>query len=127
MCTIHGKTSGSGKTLKSPKSLKSSKSPSKGIMKTHGPGIWFAFHTMSLAASTRETSIFLAYFIKATVRRFRCPICKGHALQYLRKNPPELSIKNLFAWTVDFHNDVNYRNDKRCWGYQEAYNYYKVK
>ena len=95
-----------------------------GFMKKDGPGIWFSFHTMSLAVTTRESAWFLVYFIKFSVRRLKCVVCRQHGITYLRKNPPELSMRNLFAWTVDFHNEVNLRNKKPKLGYHKAYQIY---
>jgi len=105
--------------------LKSNGNGAKGLMGDLGPGIWFCFHTMSLQAINSITIDSLIYFIKTTVDHFKCDVCRGHAIQYLNKNPPELNANHLFEWTIDFHNDVNIRNDKPTWSYAKAYKYYK--
>lgn len=95
------------------------------LMGYHGPGIWFCFHTMSLNAVNTTTKTSLIYFIRKTIDSFKCETCRGHAVNYLSKNPPELHLHRLFEWTVDFHNDVNLKNDKTTWSYSKAAKYYK--
>lgn len=102
-------------------------SKAKGLMDYHGPGIWFCFHTMSYNTIGYDLSISLIYFIKKTINSFKCSVCRTHALKYLKQNPPELKINNLFQWTVDFHNDVNHHKGKQVWSYTKAYNLYKEK
>lgn len=48
-----------------------------------------------------------------------CKKCSNHMQQYLKRFPIDSST-NLFKWTVDFHNEVNKRTNKKVITYEEA-------
>jgi len=51
-----------------------------------------------------------------------CPKCRNHFEEYVKEHPPILKTTRIgmFAWTVDAHNHVNFRNGKRIWTIGEA-------
>ena len=59
-----------------------------------------------------------------------CEICKVHATHYIDDIKKQLDIicsgrDSLFKWSVDFHNSVNKRNNKKEISYEEAYKIYQ--
>jgi hypothetical protein len=100
-------------------------------MKKIGPGIWWTIHRDARNADNEEK--FEAFCIKIRELHFDfpCMICKRHFGNYLEKNPPE-KYKNMFdavskeyvgafVWTVEFHNAVNARLEKKIVSLPEAY------
>jgi hypothetical protein len=93
-----------------------------------GPGKWHTFHSMACDAKTPEEKQIVINLIRKEQSRFPCGDCKGHFSNYLESNPPEVSLngspESLFAWTVSFHNAVNYRLGKPQMSYDEAKSVY---
>ena len=55
-----------------------------------------------------------------------CSGCKNHCSDYLKNYPPPVSDKrNLWNWSIDFHNAVNERTGKRKLTYDEAEQIFK--
>jgi hypothetical protein len=69
---------------------------------------------------------------RATLRRvlsfaahLPCGECRGHATEYIMKNPPNLSNTYAFqSWVWRFHNSVNLRLGKRAITYAEYVAFY---
>lgn len=93
------------------------------VMKQDGPGLWFTFHVTSLEARNLISKQYAIRNMRLIATKLRCLKCRNHARDYMNKDPPELS-RNLFRWTVDFHNSVNERLGKELWNYHKAYLYY---
>ena len=55
-----------------------------------------------------------------------CEKCSKHYKEYISKNRPNIKNKDsLFKWTVDIHNKVNERINKKQITLDEAYNIWK--
>lgn len=51
-----------------------------------------------------------------------CPACSNHYRDNLLKYPIRLDNRlELFRWTVDIHNEVNAKKNKKIYSYEEAY------
>ena len=105
--------------------ISSHSSKKGGLMKYHGPGIWFSIHIMSLNSINITTTEVFVYFVRKLIDGFKCNVCRAHAKEYLIKSPPELHLNHPFKWGVDFHNHVNVRNNKPKLTYVQAYKLYK--
>lgn len=84
-----------------------------------GPGVWNVIHTVAIHANTAALQKNAIITITFICDNFPCETCRGHAQEYIKKNPLENSLmKNqkeelsLFLWTWTFHNAVNYRIGK---------------
>ena len=52
-----------------------------------------------------------------------CHTCKKHYNTMIANNPPDTKSRDtLFKWTVDIHNEVNKRLNKKTINYHEALN-----
>ena len=87
---------------------------------------WGFIHNVALGYSED-----LTYMKKDQYRKFfeaigdvlPCLDCQTHYKEMLVNNPPVLVNKDtLFKWTVDIHNKVNERLNKKIISYDEAYN-----
>ena len=87
---------------------------------------WGFIHNVALGYSED-----LTYMKKEQYRKFFEAIgdvlpsldCQTHYKDMLVNNPPVLVNKDtLFKWTVDIHNKVNKRLNKKIISYDEAYN-----
>lgn len=92
-----------------------------------GPGCWYSLHLTAKSAQTPVRKQACLEVIQIFRENFFCEICKGHFNQFILSNPPSavLSKENgLFDWTVDAHNAVNVRNNKRVFSKEEVYDLY---
>lgn len=93
-----------------------------------GPGMWFTIHTLAAQARTEKEKKDVIHHIRCLQNKFPCLECKGHFGNYLTSHPPEETLgkdsESLFAWTVNFHNAVNYRLKKPQLSYEEAKSIY---
>ncbi len=87
-------------------------------MKKDGPGIWFSMHIMALFAKDIITAKAAVYILYKIIERIRGKDCRKQAKEYIIRYPPD--FKNLFKWTVTFHNSVNKRLDKKIYTIREA-------
>lgn len=87
---------------------------------------WGFIHNVALGYSED-----LTYMKKEQYRKFfeaigdvlPCLDCQIHYKDMLVNNPPVLVNKDtLFKWSVDIHNKVNERLNKKIISYDEAYN-----
>lgn len=95
-----------------------------------GPGLWHCIHSECKECVSEATSALPIAFIYRRQANFPCPNCKVHFGDYLASHPPgNIDFSNptaLFDWSVDFHNDVNFRKGKAPMSYEEARSlYYK--
>jgi hypothetical protein len=96
--------------------------------KVWGPIYWFNLHNSSnyypnnpskkLMEITKNRIISIPYELP-------CEKCKIHSVKYINTRSGELDIivsskTNLFNFYVDFHNYVNFRNNKKIYSYEEA-------
>lgn len=96
--------------------------------KTWGPSAWYIFHSISYSWDIRFINHYRRFF-NLIARTIPCHTCKRHFLSNIRK--PKWVIRNnvldknkMINWLVDLHNDVNRRNRKRLFSYEETSNFY---
>ena len=85
-----------------------------------GPGTWWIIHLTSYHCDTKEKIPDFLKFIHAVVSNIPCPTCRRNAIEYITNNDgSEYRHKvyngkhvGMFLWMVNFHNDVNRRNNK---------------
>lgn len=89
-----------------------------------GPGIWVNMHTNAAWADTVERKKCVIEQFKHSQQNFPCNECKIHFGEYISTHPLEATLNGgkeaLFAWTVAFHNAVNYRLKKPHFSYEDA-------
>lgn len=97
-----------------------------------GPGSWGVMHSLARKNTSLEGQKFVIRVIEDIIRTFPCMECRGHAMEYLAKNPLHTSSPKgvggedggneftVFEWTVDFHNFVNKRLHKDYIDVQDA-------
>lgn len=88
---------------------------------------WGFIHNVALGYPNNEIS----YMEKEQYRIFftvigdvlPCEDCRKHYKEMIKDNPPVLVDRNsIFKWTVDIHNKVNKRLNKKIITLSEAYN-----
>ena len=98
-----------------------------------GPSFWFTIHngicTYPISASLIQKERMKGFILGIPVM-LPCEICKVHATHYIDDIKKQLDIicsgrDSLFKWSVDFHNSVNKRNNKKEISYEEAYKIYQ--
>ena len=90
-----------------------------------GPGYWASWHIKSVYADTESKKGEVARNIALDIKNFPCLKCQTHAKYYVSRNPLIKAVKNkdplsMLKWTVDFHNEVNLRLNKKIFSYEEA-------
>ena len=87
---------------------------------------WNEIHNKAAQVSRGERSFkrFVDWIIEMP-RDLPCKICRNHAIEYIRDNPPELTA-NPFYWSWQFHNAVNLRKGKPLMSYEDAADRYRV-
>ena len=96
--------------------------------KIWGPSAWLFLHTITLdypdeptkedKEKYREFFISLSYVIP-------CETCKEHYLETIRKFPINLESKEtLTKWLHNIHNQVNLRNNKEIYSYEDFIEHY---
>jgi len=91
--------------------------------KEWGPRGWNWLHMVAISYPSNPTIT----DARATFRRIwnhaaglPCPECKGHAVQYIINNPPDLKNTHaLQAWVWKFHNAVNVRLKKPVMSFED--------
>lgn len=72
-------------------------------------GAWYTMHLLA-ACDERDA---LETVVRVFGRRFACARCRGHLRAFVNKSPipspPYRTGRELFDWTVAFHNEVNER------------------
>ena len=90
-----------------------------------GPGYWASWHIKSIYANTESKKGEVARNIALDIKNFPCLECQTHAKFYVSRNPLIKAVKHkdplsMLKWTVDFHNKVNTRLNKKFFTYEEA-------
>ena len=89
-----------------------------------GKQAWHFIHMVALTypiKPTEEDKNKYYNFFSSLQNVLPCPICASHFKDNMEKNP--INLKNqesLFKWTVDIHNEVNKKNNKKVLSYKEA-------
>tara|TARA_Y100001958_G_scaffold159682_1_gene162421 strand:+ start:7062 stop:7571 length:510 start_codon:yes stop_codon:yes gene_type:complete len=95
--------------------------------KIWGPHGWFFIHSIALNYPNNPTfkqKQDYFNFFKSLMNVIPCEKCAFHYSQNFKNYPIDNFLDNtekLFNWTVDIHNMVNEKNNKRILSYEEAY------
>ena len=98
-----------------------------------GPSFWFTIHNgickYPISASNIQKERMKGFILGIPVM-LPCEICKIHANNFIDDSKKHLDLicskrESLFKWSVDFHNSVNKRNNKKEVSYEEAKDIYK--
>jgi len=84
--------------------------------------VWQMLHNMSFGNFQKREIII--EFIEYLPKVMDCKLCKRHYIEYINSNNPKDS-DDLFKWTVDLHNHVNEKLNKKLWTLDEATEKYK--
>tara|TARA_B100000963_G_C22629305_1_gene674047 strand:- start:169 stop:591 length:423 start_codon:yes stop_codon:yes gene_type:complete len=95
-----------------------------------GPGAWTFLHYIALAypenPSKKDKENYKHFFMNLQ-NVLPCQKCSEHYGINLQKYPLDQSLdnhQNLFRWTVDIHNEVNKKLNKKIYSFEEAYKLY---
>lgn len=97
-----------------------------------GPAFWFGLHVSAAHYPLDASPIVRTHMknrILALPHEVSCVACKPHAQAFIEKNRDNLDKivsgrHELGKFYVDFHNQVNKRNNSKIWTYEEAYKMY---
>jgi hypothetical protein len=96
-----------------------------------GPFLWSSLHYIALGYPLKPSTIdklnYSEFFINLH-KVIPCITCADHYKEMIEKYPPSPhtgSLEELFQWTVDIHNKVNTRLEKKTLSVEEAFNIYK--
>ena len=99
-----------------------------------GPGIWFTFHLLGAKADTPEKIDRYIDYVNTIIRHHPCPVCRDHALKYLKGRPIENyrgmkdqrggKMIGMFTWSWEYHNHVNEKLNKPTIEWPDAYQLY---
>jgi|14_taG_2_1085336.scaffolds.fasta_scaffold94931_2 hypothetical protein len=84
--------------------------------------VWQVLHNMSFGDFQKREVVI--EFIEYLPKVMDCKLCKKHYIEYINSNNPRDS-DDLFKWTVDLHNHVNKKLNKKLWTLDEATEKYK--
>jgi len=96
-----------------------------------GPGAWTFLHTITInyPDNPNEDQKFYHKQLFENLRyTIPCEKCANHYAENLKKYPldPALESKTtLTKWLIDIHNEVNKKNGKRIYSYEEVAKIYK--
>lgn len=96
---------------------------------TWGPLFWDMLHITSLnypLKPTDEQKENMRQFLLALGKILPCRYCRLNYDRHLREIPMRLdSRKDLACWLIDVHNEVNGKEGKRCYSYEEVMDKYR--
>ena len=88
-----------------------------------GPPKWEELHLCAINYSRypkKEDIIEKEHEIWKIINALPCQKCRGHAIEYIKFNPPYLrNSQRLQIWVWSFHNNVNQRLGKEYFSYPE--------
>lgn len=99
-----------------------------------GPGMWYNIHIKGKYAIDEKSINEYIDYLYFILPKLPCDICKDHATDYIKNNPPEKykNMKNkdgvnigMFKWSWTFHNAVNSRLKNPIIDYYTAMNMYE--
>ena len=93
--------------------------------KYFGPGYWISWHIKAYKSNTYDKKCETARSIVIDISGLLCASCKIDSIEYVKNNPLMYVVKSndkfsLFKWTVDFHNYVNRKLNKKLLIFEEA-------
>lgn len=95
-----------------------------------GPGAWLFLHTITLnypIYPTQKDKENYKKFFTSLKNVIPCKNCAKHYSENLDTYPIGNSLnskQDLVNWLIDIHNEVNVKNDKRKYSYNEVINKY---
>ena len=99
-----------------------------------GPKMWFTLHNGASHYPIEASDIYaekMKNFITALPIMIPCENCKVHALKFIESRKDKLfeickTRESLFNFFVDFHNDVNERQQKKILSYSDVRKLYNM-
>lgn len=89
-----------------------------------GPPLWHFLHIMTFNYPDNPTSLDIQnhqMFLESLKHILPCEKCKNHYKENITNYPPKLQSKLEFIkWMIDLHNEVNKKNNKKIYSYDEA-------
>lgn len=90
-----------------------------------GPAGWHFMHTVAMTypeiPSDQDKEKYRVFY-ESIGEVLPCPACRRHYQDNLKKLPINLDSRaDLFKWTIDIHNEVNKKNKKKIYSYDEAF------
>ena len=98
-----------------------------------GPGAWTFLHSITLyypINPTNEQKIYHKDFFENLQNILPCPTCAKHYQENLKKFNLDEALESkdkLTKWLIDMHNEVNKKNNKRIYSYDEVIKIYNEK
>ena len=93
-----------------------------------GPCGWIFLHSISYSYPIEPTEIHKQQyynFLDNLKYVLPCEMCRKHYTTYFSENKPKLNSRDEFVeWLIDLHNDVNKRNNKKIYTYEEIHKKY---
>ena len=90
-----------------------------------GPAAWLFIHSVALCYPPKPTStdmINYKNFFTSLKNVLPCKICRKNYNEHLTVRPIRLDSRlSLFHWTIDIHNEVNKKENKRVLSYEEVH------
>mgnify|MGYP000904851637 FL=1 len=98
-----------------------------------GPGAWTFLHSITMYYPdnpTNEQKMNHKDFFENLQNILPCPTCSKHYYDNLKKYPLDEALESkdkLTKWLIDIHNEVNKKNNKRTYSYEEVIKIYDKK
>lgn len=96
-----------------------------------GPRLWEALHCITFdypIKPTEEDKYNMKNFLTSLKTVLPCIYCRKNYSRNLNENPMQLdSRKDLVLWLIDIHNEVNGKEGRRHYTYEEVLNIYEKK
>ena len=95
---------------------------------TWQPLTWILFHIFALNYKEEYREKYIIFF-NSFKTIIPCSICREHYIKNINKEnmnmENNINSKNIFDWTVKIHNNVNIKNNKKIWNFDEAKKFYQ--
>ncbi len=96
-----------------------------------GPGGWIFLHTITMNYPnnpTEDQKFYYRQLFENLKYTLPCEKCANHYAENLKKYPLDQALKSketLIKWLIDIHNEVNIKNNKKVYSYEEVNRIYK--
>ena len=98
-----------------------------------GPGAWTFLHSITLYYPnnpTNEQKMYHKQLFENLQNILPCPTCAKHYQENLKKFNLDEALESkdkLTKWLIDIHNEVNKKNNKRIYSFDEVIKIYNKK
>jgi len=91
-----------------------------------GPPLWKMLHILAFATSVSGLDLSGEWntLFQDLQKELPCDVCRGHAQEWLRKNP--VIPRDIQPFVANFHNDVNARRRVPLWTIQQVVSTYSA-